>query len=63
MENNQVKEVEITRKPYVKPEIEQVRLLLQDTVLGIGCKTANNTTPNQNAQPHCAIAGCVTLGS
>ena len=53
----------ISKKEYHKPQVEQVRLVLEDTVLGIGCKTTDNQTPNQNAQTHCALAGCITLGS
>jgi hypothetical protein len=39
LQTNEVRQKTLTRKPYHKPHIEQVRLRLDEAVLGSGCKT------------------------
>ncbi|MCU0488761.1 MAG: hypothetical protein MUE67_07400 [Anaerolineales bacterium] len=36
--NPESAEPKLPRKPYVKPKIEQVSLVLEEAVLGTGCK-------------------------
>jgi hypothetical protein len=48
------------RKPYVKPVIEQVQLLVDEAVLGTGCKSTSINgyrTPCQGGPLECDIAG------
>ena len=33
------REVKRDRKPYYKPQIEKIKLILEEAVLGLGCKT------------------------
>jgi hypothetical protein len=49
------------RKVYIKPSIEQVRLVLEEAVLGTGCKT----TESNGSQEPCEIefVNCVQAGS
>jgi len=51
------------RKSYIKPGIERVNLVPEETVLG-GCKADNVTSGMSNA-PHCGLYGtaCSTPGS
>jgi len=48
--NNAVPQKE-SRKPYHKPLIEQVRLVLDEAVLGSGCKIGNNDGPIGDTGP------------
>jgi hypothetical protein len=51
------------RKPYVKPGMEKVRLVLDEAVLGF-CKTATATGPNAgNITCDFGTAPCSTAGS
>ena len=45
------------RKSYSKPKIERVRLSLQDTVLGTGCKTEAASSPGGGSD--CVTSYCV----
>jgi len=36
--------IDTNRKPYNKPIIERVHLVLGEAVLGVGCKTTSSTT-------------------
>lgn len=36
-----------SRKPYRKPKIERIRLTLEDSVLGTGCKNVSTAGPDQ----------------
>ena len=40
------------RKPYVKPLLERVRLFLDETVLGTGCKDTVTVNPNNPTACH-----------
>jgi hypothetical protein len=41
------------RKPYVKPMVEQVRLALDEAILGTGCKNSGFQGPG--ATPDCGF--------
>lgn len=48
------------RKPYQKPKLEQVRLALEEAVLGTGCKTSSSSGPSEPCQSglnFCLIEG------
>lgn len=49
------------RKSYVKPQIEQVRLALEEAVLGTGCKSSSSNGPTDP----CAVGlnTCLIEGS
>lgn len=38
-----------SRKPYQKPRIEKVRLVLEEAVLGTGCKTDGTQGPHNGS--------------
>lgn len=50
MENRNYKDTnkEEERKPYIKPQIEQVKLILDDSILGAGCKETVDPCITQN---------------
>lgn len=50
-----------SRKPYVKPAIEQVRLALEEAVLGTGCKTTEQNGPTNPCD--IAFVNCQDAGS
>ena len=51
------------RKPYLKPEVKQVRLKPEEAVLG-GCKVATITGPNIGPGTFCNLPGpCSALTS
>lgn len=48
------------RKAYMKPKMEQVRLALEEAVLGTGCKTSSSSGPSEPCQSglnYCLIEG------
>ena len=48
------------RKVYTKPRMEQVRLALEEAVLGTGCKTSSSSGPSEPCQSglnFCLIEG------
>ena len=48
------------RKAYSKPRMEQVRLALEEAVLGTGCKTSSSSGPSEPCQAglnFCLIEG------
>lgn len=48
------------RKAYTKPRMEQVRLALEEAVLGTGCKTSSSSGPSEPCQAglnFCLIEG------
>jgi hypothetical protein len=56
-------EPEGSRKPYRKPQIQQVQLRIKDAVLGTGCKTSVVTTaPLINDNILCTEFGSSCLG-
>ena len=57
---NQVESKKESRKPYVKPRMEQVQLLPEEAVLAGGCKTDTSSGPSV---PGCELGGCITQGS
>jgi hypothetical protein len=48
-----------TRKPYCKPEIERVKLVPEEAVLG-GCKTLANGGGIGLVSGSCQLEGCIT---
>ena len=50
------------QKPYVKPRIERVKLVPQETVLG-GCKAENITHPGADDCDNPLVATCRIEGS
>ena len=46
------------RKPYSKPEIKQVRLVLEEAVLATGCKTVSTTSGSGPTGIGCLARGC-----
>jgi len=60
MNESQDKKVKHRKKPYEKPEIEQVRLRPEEAVLA-SCKTAVSAG---SLQAQCtALGGCITIAS
>jgi hypothetical protein len=53
----------VSRKPYVRPEVEQVRLVLDEAVLGSGCKTSGMSGPNQTGSCEINFTPCTVPGS
>ena len=51
------------RKPYVKPQLERVKLSLDETVLGQGCKSDVSLVAPIGGNTGCAISGCNLDGS
>lgn len=58
--SSQVERRKVSRKPYVKPRIEQVQLLPEEAVMISGCKTDSGFGPGQAG---CELGGCETQGS
>lgn len=54
-------EQRIHRKFYVKPQIEQVRLVLEEAVLGTGCKSATSAGPSDPCEIN--FTTCLINGS
>lgn len=54
-----------SRKQYHKPQIEQVRLVLDEAVLGSGCKIGSNSGPGLPGEeiPCSGIGGCIQDGT
>jgi len=53
----------VVRKAYAKPKIEQVRLVLEEAVLGTGCKTTTQDGPHATGPCEVAFQNCLTGGS
>jgi len=51
------------RKPYIKPRLERVKLSLDETVLGQGCKAIDTLTAPIGGNTGCSISGCNLDGS
>lgn len=51
------------RKPYTKPKMEQVRLVLEEAVLGFGCKMAGTAGPYNGSCEDVNTNNCVLSGS
>jgi hypothetical protein len=59
--DNTKNEHQMPRKPYIKPTVEAVNLVLEEAVLGTGCKTATSGGPTDP----CTVGfnSCVQDGS
>ena len=51
------------RKPYTKPILERVKLSLDETVLGQGCKQSDSQVAPVQGGTGCEISGCNADGS
>ena len=51
------------KKPYTKPLLERVKLSLDETVLGQGCKTDQTPVAPIQLGTGCEISGCNADGS
>jgi len=51
-----------SRKPYKKPQINQVKLVVEETVLA-GCKAAAAQTGMESQKGHCNFTKCQWIGS
>jgi len=60
--NVNINEIKV-RKPYIKPQLERVKLSLDETVLGQGCKTPTSPLAPIGGQTGCAISSCNADGS
>jgi hypothetical protein len=56
MKEKQQRERKPQKKPYVKPEIKQVRLTPEEAVLG-NCKVSGSTTSSVSPGNICQICG------
>jgi hypothetical protein len=62
-QTNQPEKKPEVRKPYHKPQIEQVRLSLEEAVLGSGCKTDGSSGPNASGACETNFTPCNIDGS
>jgi len=51
------------RKPYIKPQLERVKLSLDETVLGQGCKAFDSPTAPVQGGIGCEAQSCNADGS
>ena len=57
------KTTQLMRKPYIQPTLEQVQLILDDTILFTPCKTAVSGGPNQSPCISIDLGNCLDNAS